>query len=1319
MRLPLEERDQLIDHQQQEIARLKNEIDQLRGECSRLQQTLNETFKEVAKGEVLNSSQNLTKNQNGNSDIEVNEAIMEAFFDASPGILNVFDQNLCYIKSDKLTPTYFGLNRKNIIGKSVRDLNPVFAREFLQPMLERILDSRQTVQDLIVEGPVPSRKNEKGFWSMSYFPVPLPGGEIGMGCVGVDITDTKRAEHDLARERQLFEGIIENIPVMITLYDPDFQNFRFNKEFKKVLAWEEEDASDGKFLEKVYPDPDYRKAVIEYMNSLAPGWKEYNATAKNGTVVESSWANILLASGVQIGIGLDIRERKKIEGTLRDNERRLQAIFNNAAIGIVEVDDHDQFIFANRRMCEMLHYTNEELLQKTVFDITADEDLEITMLHYKQLHLGEINSISTEKRYKKKNGSLVWVHKYVSVIRDSKGNYLKSIGTVEDISERKVVEQALHRSEERLRLLADNISQMTWISDGKGIPIWFNKRWYEFTGLPFEEMRNNLQSKINHPDDASRVYNSFLQAVNMGEPWEETYRMRNKSGEYRWFLSRSQPIQDDKGRITLWFGTSTDITGQKKAEEDALNKAAEIEAILSCIPDGILVYNKQGSIVRSNAVARGYLGYNENEYSHKISQRVSNHFTVWTEEGKRLTPEEMPAYKSAVEAETIVNQILRMDGHGKSRWYIFNAGPLIISGKHNGAVLSMLDITSRKQTEQMLSESEARFRMLADNISQIAWIANNQGDIVWFNKRWFDYTGITLEEMRAGGRTKIHHPNYSGPVLESFHRSIKSGEAWEYIYPMRSKEGTFRWFLGRAHPIRNNHGDITLWFGTNTDITEQRITEEALRNSEQRLQAIFNNAAIGIVEVDMDDKFIYVNDRICQMLNYNREELLGKSVDDITAPEFRDKSSEMNGKLHLGENDLISYEKQYVKRTGEYIWVHVSISTIRDEQGKHLRSIGTVDDISERVKIQQDLVESEEKFRLLFENITEGVALHELVYDRDIPVNYRLLDVNPAYRENCGIQAEMAVGNLSTVVYGTDKPPYFDEFSKVALTREPYRFETFFKNLNRYFIINVISPKKGQFATVFEDITDQKRNEQEIKQKNEELTRFIYTVSHDLKSPLVTIKSFTAYLKEDIENQDHEAQAKDIKYIMNAADKMGRLLDELLELSRIGRKEEQKENVPLKTIANIALDLVAGQISDRGVKVEMIGPETILHGHIQRLIQLYQNLIDNAVKFMGNQPEPLIEIGSMLNPERNNEIVMFVRDNGIGIDPRYHHKIFGLFEKLDNNTEGTGIGLALIKRIVEVHGGTIWFESKGLNHGTTFYFTMAHTHIQDYGKSVK
>ena len=232
---------------------------------------------------------------------------------------------------------------------------------------------------------------------------------------------------------------------------------------------------------------------------------------------------------------------------------------------------------------------------------------------------------------------------------------------------------------------------------------------------------------------------------------------------------------------------------------------------------------------------------------------------------------------------------------------------------------------------------------------------------------------------------------------------------------------------------------------------------------------------------------------------------------------------------------------------------------------------------------------------------------------------------------------------------------------------------------------------------------DRERYEKELQETNAELTRFTYTMSHDLKSPLVTVKTFLGYLEQDMQKQDTGRIEKDFAFIRGAADKMGRLLDELLDLTRIGRIMNPVVEAPLQEIVQEALVLVAGRIAQRGVKIEVTQKPLVLCGDRVRLVELFQNLIDNAVKFMGDQMEPKIEIGL---ETKNGRKHLFVRDNGMGIDPRHKDKLFGLFERLNPEMEGTGMGLALVKRIVEVHGGKIWVESEGLGQGTCFWFTL-------------
>lgn len=230
-----------------------------------------------------------------------------------------------------------------------------------------------------------------------------------------------------------------------------------------------------------------------------------------------------------------------------------------------------------------------------------------------------------------------------------------------------------------------------------------------------------------------------------------------------------------------------------------------------------------------------------------------------------------------------------------------------------------------------------------------------------------------------------------------------------------------------------------------------------------------------------------------------------------------------------------------------------------------------------------------------------------------------------------------------------------------------------------------------------------KRVEAELKRKNGEIEQFIYTVSHDLRSPLVTIKSFLGYLEQDIALGDSGRIVNDMEFIHSAADRMEALLNELLDMARIGRTTDPHESITFHELTDEALDALAGQITTGKVDVRVSENNPVLCGDRRRLLQIWQNLLDNALKYMGSAVGPRIEIGVL---QQQEETVFFVRDNGIGIDPEYHEKVFGIFEKLDRTISGVGMGLTMVRRIVEIYGGSIRVESEGVDKGACFFFTL-------------
>jgi len=356
--------------------------------------------------------------------------------------------------------------------------------------------------------------------------------------------------------------------------------------------------------------------------------------------------------------------------------------------------------------------------------------------------------------------------------------------------------------------------------------------------------------------------------------------------------------------------------------------------------------------------------------------------------------------------------------------------------------------------------------------------------------------------------------------------------------------------------------------------------------------------------------------------------------------------------------------------------------------------------------------EAAAKIRAVFESITDGITITDL--------HGTITDLNEATvrMHRSESRAELIGRSAFDLLARTDQPRAITNLQETLRDgisgRQEYKISRrdgseFDGELNAV----LIRDEEGQpigFAALTRDITPHKQAEaerekliRELEEKNKELESFTYTVSHDLKAPLITVAGFVGYLQRDIANHNTEKIKVDIQYINQSISKMQRLLDELLELSRIGRRAGLAETIPFEDVVHEALAAVGGRLEACRVTVQVQPNLPAVYGDRQRLIEVVQNLVDNAAKFMGPQPHPQVEIGQ--RGEEPGQQVFYVRDNGIGIAPEHQARIFGLFDKLDSGSEGTGIGLAIVKRILEVHGGRIWVESE-LGKGTTFYFTL-------------
>lgn len=371
-----------------------------------------------------------------------------------------------------------------------------------------------------------------------------------------------------------------------------------------------------------------------------------------------------------------------------------------------------------------------------------------------------------------------------------------------------------------------------------------------------------------------------------------------------------------------------------------------------------------------------------------------------------------------------------------------------------------------------------------------------------------------------------------------------------------------------------------------------------------------------------------------------------------------------------------------------------------------------------------DIKETQARINFFLEHTAEGV--YRIDFDPPIPIhlpfeeqfklsveNGKIAECNEAIAHMYGFPSrEEMLGTPYIDLYGEEGYDanlegnldfYHQGYQVDNIETEEYNI----KGEKVHFLNNVVGIIRDDlFVATWgtqRDITPLKKVIAELEQRNAELERFTYTLSHELKSPIVSIRGFLGFLEQDMNAGNKERARHDLTRIGRAADKMYLMISELIELTRIGQLINPPEDVPFEEIALAGLNNAEASLQGHNANIHIQPDTPTVHVDLTRMIEVIQNLIENAIKYMGDQPEPQITIG--VRSEKDEQI-FFISDNGIGLDPAYHERVFNIFEKLDPQADGTGIGLALVKRIIEAHNGKVWVESEGLGKGTTFCFTL-------------
>ncbi len=1075
------------------------------------------------------------------------------------------------------------------------------------------------------------------------------------------------------------------------------------------------------FASIVHPD-DLERVAAEVNEYSQKGYvefpQEYRIVTAAGDirwVDDRTWVQRDAKGGIEYyqGIILDITDRKKAEEALRRSESQLRLITDNMVDVISQVDAKLNIIYSSPSLERVFGYQPQTIIGKTVAGWMHPEDMEPAIKRAAEARKAGLPSVGLEYRWRRADGEYLWVESATRLLYDEKGESAGAIFVSRDITDRKQAEAALRESEEKFRSIVENSLAGIFMVDDAYHFVYANDELCHILGYPRSELIGMDFRTSLAKESLDLVADRYVRRQR-GETHPPRYELKavRPNGEMRDIEMIVSVVKDQTGK-PYSMGQLVDITERKRLEHETEKRRLFLENVLATAPDAIVVSDARHIISEWNPGAERLFGYSPEEaFGRKIDDLITGTDQQVLDEAARWTSQ-IQSRRGITSTETVR---CRKDGSPVN--VIVSIAPILTGDEWAGVVAVYTDITKRKQAEKALQQLSRQDEEALRVAKMGHWEFDIPGGFFTFNDQYYTLHGTTAKEMGGYQMTaedfarKLVHPEEASSVGESIQQGIA---ATDPNYQLRFEarilrvDGEVRWVTVWFRIAKDTEGNTVKLYGVNQDITERKQAEEALRESEEKYRVFIENLPIGVYRTTPGPKgkVLIANSAYLKTFGFSSmEELFQINVADLYANPLERKnfSDALLAKGHVHRVEL-----HMKRRDGSLMWATVTASVAHGDKGEVYFDCA-MEDITERKQVEEALRESEEKYRRLVE-----VSPIPTWINKDGIITY----MNPAALQVLGAtHLDQVLGRAALDFIHPDYHAVVKERIAQMVDEEktvPLMEEKYLRLDGSIIDVDVTAAPFTTFGgsaiqVLFQDITQRKLNEAErealvanLEAKNAELERFTYTVSHDLKAPLITIRGFLGYLEQDIRSGDMPRLKQDMQRIIAATDKLQRLLRELLELSRIGRLMNPPENVPLGDLVQEAIKLMEGRLRERQVEIRIQEDLPIVRGDAQRLLEVMQNLLDNAVKFMGDQFQPIIEIGT--RGEENDMPIVYVRDNGIGIAPEHHERIFGLFNKLDSGAEGTGVGLAIVKRIIEVHRGRIWVESEP-GKGSTFYFTF-------------
>lgn len=878
--------------------------------------------------------------------------------------------------------------------------------------------------------------------------------------------------------------------------------------------------------------------------------------------------------------------------------------------------------------------------------------------------------------------------------------------------QREKADSAVQESERIYRRAIEAADAVPYYQDYKSNSYLFmGEGIHAITGYRPEEITPNtwatlVQETIMLGEASGMTSLEAVDAVRNGriKTWKCDQRIHTRDGKTRWLTDRSIELLDDRNSSHGSIGILQDITDRKLTEAELRKRESVLQAITFSAEqflkssdwrqnmDIVLerlgrefgashAYlfehhpNETGEIVSSMRyewTAPGYTSDLENpQYMNSHSLRIGLESTddiLQTGQvfiGNRFTfPEVEQERLKQLGVEAMIELPLIVKGEW---WGTIGLDDMSVARDWSTAEVDALKVAAsilsaaiqRQDAESAVQESEHIYRQAIEAAGAVPYYQD-------YKLQRYTFIGEGIREITGYGPGEISPAVWDSMVLgqelagelaglnmEEAIQLAREGsvKAWKCDYRIRAKDGRIRWIADSAVELFGDSGASYGSIGIMQDITERKLVEANLRKGEAILEVVAE-AANSVLQIPEWSTSIWQRE-VDKLL-----ERLGTAIHATHA--------------YLFENERLPGGQ--VLMTMQYEWTAPGFES----------DLGNPKYIG--IPMDTDYLES---------------------WNNHIPLGHPY--IGDIERLGKADMDDLRGRNIQALL---DVPIFVDGQWWGTIGFDDMVAERVWSTTEVDALVvaaNLVGAavKRNELDSILQnELENRKSLIDELESKNEELERFTYTVSHDLKSPLVTISGFLGFLERDAASGNMERLKQDSNRIQEAVNKMQRLLTELLELSRIGRMMNAPQEISFDELVHEAMDIVHGQLEERGIKVRILRNLPPVYGDKPRLVEVVQNMLDNAAKYMGEQPNPTVEIGQ--RGAENEKPVFYIRDNGIGIAPEHHERIFGLFNKLDLKTEGTGVGLALVKRIIEVHGGRIWVESEP-GQGATFLFTLPAT----------